>query len=290
MKINVFDFNNLAIRIFFLKMIGGHSPQPDYQLWRFLIFDNIVKSLARNVDTREVILAIDHKNSWRKQFWNGYKRSRKPARDKSGVDWDSFHFELDRYIAELKNHLPFKVIKIRSAEADDIIGVICLKHPDNQYTIISTDEDYAQLCSSNIKVYNPLRKGFLKCNNPEMFIVEKCLLGQRKDDIPNIKTPLDWSVDERRPAFGSTALKKVMEEGYQKWLKKNKLEKRFRENKILIDFREIPKVIQQRVLEEYHKYLMPPPEQLYEFLAKNKFKTYQENFHDLERKMIKLYR
>ena len=71
-NINIFDFNNLAIRIFFLKMIGAQSSQPDYQLWKSLVFSNIVKSLDRNPLANEILLAVDNRHSWRRQYWDGY--------------------------------------------------------------------------------------------------------------------------------------------------------------------------------------------------------------------------
>lgn len=288
-KINVFDFNNLAIRVFFLRMIGAQSSQPDYQLWKFLVFSNIVKSLDRNQGTNEVLIAVDNRNSWRRQYWKGYKASRKPTRDKSGVNWDALHLQMAKLCTEMTNHLPFKVIQIQSAEADDIIGTVCLTYPKNEYVIISTDEDYIQLASPTTKIYNPLKKDFMGVHDPERFLIEKCLLGQKKDDIPNIKTPLDWPKDKKRPPFGEMAMNRVMAEGYEKWLKKNNLEKRFRENKILIDFKMIPKVIQERVLDAYNKYEYPSPDKIYEFVDKNQFQYYIDHFNSLETKLMKLY-
>jgi hypothetical protein len=72
-------------------------------------------------------------------------------------------------------------------------------------------------------------------------------------------------------------------------LKENNLEKRFRENKIMIDFKMIPKVIQERVLEDYHKYEYPLPEKIYEFLDKNQFRGYLDTFNSVESKLMKLY-
>ena len=285
----IFDFNNLAIRIFFLRMIGAQGDTPDWQYWKFLVFDNIYKALLRNPDCKEILLAVDNRRSWRKQYWEGYKGSRKGQRDKSGVNWDTFHLQMAKFCTEMQDHLPFKVIQIKSAEADDVIGTVILSHPENKYIVISTDEDYIQLLAPNVSVYNPLQKKFMEHADPERFLVEKCLLGQKKDDIPNILTPLDWPKGQRKPPFGDRALSRIMEYGYEKWLQENNLEKRFRENKILIDFKMIPKVIQDRVLEDYHKYEYPLPEKIYEFMEKNQFKGYLEAFNTIENKLMGLY-
>jgi hypothetical protein len=290
MKCNLFDFNNLAVRIFFSSAVNAKSPRPDYELWRYIVFDNIFKSITKNGGADEVVLAVDNRNPWRKQYWARYKESRKYKRDTSGADWDRFHIELAKLSSDLKHHVPFKVIQIRSAEADDIIAVICMTYPENKYTIISTDEDYLQLYNENTRIYNPLQKKFLEYDHPEEFVIKKCLMGQPKDDILNVKTPLDWSREERKPPLGEQAANKIMSYGYEKWLKENKLEKRFRVNRILIDFNLIPNVIRERVLKEYNEYSYPEPEQIFNFLKENEFGAYIDKFDMVEKKLLNLYK
>ena len=80
-----------------------------------------------------------------------------------------------------------------------------------------------------------------------------------------------------------------MKEGYEKWLIKNKLQERFDVNRVLIDFKLIPQTIKARVLGEYDGYRLPDPSKMYEFFSKNKFKSYIDNFSNVEGKLYKLY-
>lgn len=285
---NVFDINNLFIRCLFVGSIGAKTKNPDYKLWRFLCVDNIYKSLIRNSSVKGIILAVDYPLSWRKLYWTRYKESRKPARDKSGVNWEEFYIQMDNLLAEIQDHLPFKVIKVQNAEADDVIAVICTER-NGQYTIISTDEDYLQLSSKDIKIYNPLKAKFVTCQSPRAFIIEKCLLGQKKDDIFNIKTPLDHPFGERKPALGKTQLKKILAKGYETWLEENDLIDRYKINKILMDFTMIPKTIKTRILNTYDSYVLPDPSKFYEFFQKNGYRAYLDDFHKVEQKLMSLY-
>lgn len=284
---NVFDINNLFIRCLFVKSIGVKTKNPDWKLWKFLCVDNIYKSLLRGkVDG--IVLAVDYPLSWRKLYWNRYKESRKPAREKSGVDWDQFYVHMDDLLADIQEHLPFKVIKVQNAEADDVIAVICMERKD-KYTIISTDEDYLQLLSDDIKLYNPMKRKYMTCQSPRAFIIEKCLTGQSKDDIFNIKTPLDHPFGQRKPAFGKTQLNKVLKRGYIEWLEEEGLQERFQTNKVLMDFHMIPKTIKTRILNTYDPYELPDPAKFYEFFKMNNYKEYLENFDKVEQKLMTLY-
>lgn len=287
MKI-MFDMNNLLIRCFFINPVGGKTPNPDWKLWKFLVIDNVYKSLTVNKKVEDVILAVDWPRSWRKIYWERYKESRKGQRDKSGVNWEVFYNRMDDLLDEVQSYLPFKVIKVQNAEADDVIAVICMERR-GEYTIISTDEDYLQLQSKNIKIYNPLKRKFVTCESPRAFVIESCLKGQKKDDIFNIKTPIDWPKDVRKPAFGETQLKKVISYGYEKWLKENDLMDRYMINRTLMDFKMIPQVIKTRVLNTYDSYQLPDPSNFYEFFSKNNFKEYIDNFHYVENKLLTLY-
>lgn len=284
---NIFDLNNLFIRCFFVKSVGASTTNPDYKLWKFLCVDSMYRSLY-NKDVNGIVLAVDYPKSWRKVYWERYKESRKGARDKSGVNWKELFAHMDGLLDEISECLPFRVIRVQHAEADDIIAVICMER-NGQYTIISTDEDYLQLITPNVKIFNPLKRKYVTCISPRAFIIEKCLLGQKKDDIFNINTPLDWPADKRKPSFGKAQLDKVLSIGYEKWLKDNNLTERFEVNRILMDFNCIPKTIKTRILNVYDSYKLPDPANMYGFFERNGFKEYVENFHQVEQKLMRLY-
>jgi hypothetical protein len=129
----------------------------------------------------------------------------------------------------------------------------------------------------------------MECKDPEMFVIKKCLTGQSKDDIFNIKTPLNWPQGKRKPGFGDVSAQKVIEQGYQKWLIENKLEERFKINRILIDFNKIPNTIKTRILNTYNRYKLADPSNMYAFFDKNKMLSFLEDFSTVESKLLQLY-
>lgn len=296
----IIDLNNLAIRCFFTPDVGGFTSAPEFQIWKYQLFNSIWSYIWKFGDIKEVVLAVDDHRSWRRLFFSRYKESRKTKRDVSDVDWDAFHNSFNTYVNEILTFLPFKTLKIENCEADDIIGVLCNNMKENNFVVVSNDEDYLQLCeaSGRIRVYNPKNKEFSECNDTENFIISKCLLGQPKDDIFNIKTPLDWGITEetqkdgkpkRKPGFGPKALEKVMKQGYKEWLEKNKLEERFDFNRTLIDFKRIPSIIQKRIISAYISYKYPDPSNIYNFFRSNNFRSFLEDYEKIENKILTFY-
>lgn len=287
MTTNLIDFNNLAVRTYCNKEIESDTENPNVSLWKYFTIDSIYKSLFKG-DVNEIILAVDDRKSWRKLYWERYKESRKGKRDTSKINWDVFHSEYRNFTDEIQHHLPFKILQVENAEADDIIGVLALKD-NKEYVVISNDEDYLQLVSDRVKLYNPQKMMFMECPDTEEFIVMKSLMGQSKDDIFNIKTPLDWPQGKRKPGFGEVSARKVIEEGYIGWLEKNNLIERFKTNRTLIDFNLIPCTIKTRILNEYNNYKLADPSNIYKFFSKNKFVGYLEDFSNVETKLLELY-
>lgn len=282
------DWNNLAVRNIFLPMVEAKEGTPNIPLWRFITIDSILKSMNKYGHVEEVILAVDSPKTWRKLYWPRYKESRKGKRDTSKLDWNMFHKELDSFLEDIEHGLPFKVIKVENAEGDDVVAVLA-REGGKDTVVVSNDEDYLQLCSDKIKVYNPTKMMYTVCEDTENFLQMKSLMGQPKDDIFNIITPIDHPIGVRKPGFGEVSAKKVLAEGLTQWLEKKKLVERYKLNRNLIDFDCIPKTIQTRILNTYKSYRLADPSNIYPFFRDNGFKEYLENFEVVETKLMQLY-
>jgi 5'-3' exonuclease len=287
------DLNNLMFRTLFSKDVNIRSPYANLSLWRYLVYDSIYASLKHIPDVGEIVLAVDDKTSWRKSYFSRYKESRKEKREKTGINWDTLFATINAYISDLKHHMPFKVIRCRSAEADDVIGVICMSI-SNPCVISSNDEDYLQLVSDTVKVWNPSKREYMKCDDTEEFLKMLCLMGQAKDDIFNVLTPNNWgqtpeTKDKRKPGLGDVKAKKILKEGLETWLEKNDLKEHFKRNQILIDFRKIPNVIGNRIMDAYDNYNFPPPGNMFGFFKKYQMRGFIEDFNKVERDLLRLY-
>ena len=293
-KTLLFDYNNLAFRTIFVKDVGITTPSPDYQVWKYLTFNAIFQSLYAVQDTTEVILALDDTNPWRRAYFPRYKESRSKTRaKKDDINWKEVYSNLMGLADDIKKHIPFKVILSTRCEADDIIAVIA-KNLDHDCSIISNDEDFKQLISKRIQVYNPRKKEYVQCEDTERFIITKSLTGQSKDDIFNVKTPSDWgktpeTEGKRKPGFGPKSAEKVLKYGWEAWLKDNDLEANFKRNRILMDFNYIPEPIVSNIMKQYNSYEFPDADNIYKFFAKNHFKGFIDSFTQTENRLMQLY-
>lgn len=304
----LFDFNNLVIRSYFgVKEITEDPNDIQWGLWMYNCFNSIYQTLWKFKNVNEVILAVDDTNSWRKAVYRRYKESRKEKKKESIVDWDTLYSMMHKLASEFKHHMPFKVLKVKSSEADDIIGIL-VKYIKNPCVIIARDEDYFQCFAkhNNLRVYDPISQVLYSPDDFEDikdFLLKLVFCGQKKDDIPNILTPDDWGLTEstqgkRRPGFGEVAFNKIkddikgfIEQGY-----KNPhygtvdLRKNLKRNRLLMDFDTIPNTIVDRILACYNKsYNLPPIENVYLWFDKYGMKTFQEDIHKVENKLQALY-
>jgi len=215
-----------------------------------------------------------------------------------------------KYIKLLKKHFPFKILHIKYCEGDDIIGSIVSNKKNKEYIIISSDEDYLQLCKNGVKLFSINKQCEVSHPKPEMFLKEKCLIGQSKDNIFNILTPLDYPNELRKPPFGKKKAEKFLVEGLEKSLNENKkykrkyvnelgetiiynaeinLKERYEFNRNLIDFSRIPKIIIKEILNQYDSYKYPKPEMIYKFFELKNWPYFLDNIVNVENRLFELY-
>ena len=96
--------------------------------------------------------------SWRKDFYAPYKRNRvvdtmsqtEAEVEENKLFWDTY----ESFTTYLKEKTNVSVLRDPKAEADDLIARFIHLHPDDTHYIISTDTDYLQLITPNVKQYN----------------------------------------------------------------------------------------------------------------------------------------
>ena len=314
MKTLLFDLNNLMMRNLFNGDVGASTETPDYNLWKFLIFDQVYQAFTRFKDINEVILAIDDKESWRKLLFSRYKESRKKKRSED-VNFTKVFEMYEKFCNDIKTSIPFKVIKIRRAEADDVIAVLS-KHINNDAIIMSNDQDFIQLIDGEkIKLYNPVKSEYVTINqkDKENMMNKLFLTGQAKDDIFNVKTPDDYPTDYRKPPLGEKTADKIIDQGLAffllkecelkkgeeidestgektyKYHRKFLPEDNFERNKKLIDFSYIPSIITDSIQKKYGVYELPDPNNMYRFFMDSGWTGYLDNYSVIENRLLKLY-
>lgn len=150
----------------------------------------------------ELVLCLDSKNNWRKDFYSGYKASRADKRKESDVDFDSFYQMNTELIDSISQHFPFRVVQVDKAEADDIVGVLAKHFSLTQKTVaVSSDKDFKQVMEyPNVRLFEPMSKVFVNMTPEELkeWKIEHILVGDASDDIPHIKHDTEFSEEFKK--------------------------------------------------------------------------------------------
>lgn len=261
------DLNQVMISNLMMNLQGSNTVDED--LVRHMVF-NSIRMYKQKFGAKygDLIICCDDKNYWRKEVFPHYKASRKTDREKSSYDWNEIFTALNNIRDEIRENAPYKVIQVEHAEADDVIGTICHTHGQqlggDPILILSGDKDFQQLQEySNIEQYSPILKKFIKCNDPQGYLLEHILKGDRGDGVPNILSPGDVFVTGGRQKPMS---KKKMTE----FMQNPPIDyERFKENAILVDLKQTPKEMQASVLEQLNSDMQGSKRKLLDlFIAK----------------------
>ena len=152
-----------------------------------------------NEDYGEMVLAYDSKSYWRRDFFPQYKSNRRKNREEDNKDWDSIFEVLNQIKNEIKEFLPYKVVETYGAEADDVIATLCKHYQSEKIMIVSGDKDFIQLQKyDNVSQYSPVTKKLVNGVDPNVYIKEPVLKGDKSDGVPNVLSPDHTFTDELR--------------------------------------------------------------------------------------------
>jgi hypothetical protein len=172
------------------------TEEEAFQNWKYMYLNGIFQYIDQfNAD--EFIIAIDSSSNWRKQVHPYYKglraikRKEDEASDTTGwFSFESYYKMYKKFLSDIKEIFPFKVIEVKYAEADDVASILANSSElkGNSKIIVTTDQDYIQLMQDPlIKIFNPITKKFMECDNPKNHLIKKILLGDKGDHVPSIK-------------------------------------------------------------------------------------------------------
>jgi 5'-3' exonuclease len=178
---------------------------------------NSVRKAWKDFNGTHVIFCLEGR-SWRKEVYAPYKRNRQEVREamsstdaeEDKIFWETFD-DFKEYIHEKTN---CTVLQHPNLEADDLIAGFVQAHPNDNHVIISTDGDFAQLISPNVRQYNGVsgvtttHEGYFDekrkrvkdkktgqekpAPDPEWLLFEKCMRGDTSDNVfsafPGVRT------------------------------------------------------------------------------------------------------
>ena len=263
-----------------MMQLGNHTnAEIEEGMVRHMVLNSIRSYKTKfGAEYGELVIACDNKNYWRRQLFPYYKANRKKNQEASEVNWKAIFECLNKIRAELKDVFPYRVIDIESAEADDIIGTLCLTHGNTgeKILILSGDKDFIQLQRFiNVRQYDPVRKKFIAHNNPDRFLFEHILKGDAGDGIPNVLSNDNCMVigERQRPL---TQKKIEALENIASSLD-HPVFRNYKRNEQLIDLTKIPDYISVQILESFNNQEGKKPNGLMDYFIANKLKNLMEN-------------
>ena len=239
----------------------------------------------------EIVIACDSKKYWRKQQFPYYKANRKKAREDSGFNWPLIFDTINLIKEEIRTFLPYRVVEVEGAEADDIIATLvewsvendmkegALFSEPNPLLIISGDHDFIQLQKySHVKQFSPIHKKFIKPEStPQAYILEHIIKGDKGDGVPNVLTADDAIVNgERQRPISSKKL--------EQWVSDPDtmptdvvFQRNFHRNKMLVDFQSIPKDIKEQIINTFTSTPVGDRSKLLDYFISNRMKMMIEH-------------
>ena len=278
------DLNQVMIANLMMQIRNSSEVEED--MLRHMILNSLRLYRTKFAkDYGDLVICCDDKNYWRKQIFPYYKAHRRADREKSPLDWNNIFTILNRIRDELKETFPWRVLQVETAEADDIIGTLCHRFGKilkadgvENILILSGDKDFGQLQKyANVEQFSPVTKKWIRINNPEAFLREHIMKGDRGDGIPNFLSGDNCIVAGQRQ-------KPLMSKKLDTWISLDPLDfcnemmlRNYKRNEALVNLDMIPSEIQEQINNQYDNYQIPDRKGLLNYFIKKRLKHLMEH-------------
>jgi hypothetical protein len=267
----LFDMSQITLSGLFASVKPGHGIE--INLIRHMVLNSLRFNKQKFEDKYgKIIICIDNRHYWRKDVFPYYKYKRKEDREKSGFDWDTIWQCMSTIRHELEDFMPYQVLEVDGAEADDIIAVLAKNlSKKEKVLIISGDKDLVQLTKyPNVAQWAPLDKEWRKTDDPEKFLKFHIMKGDSGDSIPNFLMPDQTFVQKLRQ-------KPLREEKLELWSTldptmfcTSEMLRNWKRNELLISLDHIPGEMQSKILEEYKKPFDSSNNRMFDYFTKKR--------------------
>jgi 5'-3' exonuclease len=280
------DYNQVMLASLFASIGNHHNVELDENLLRHMFLNSIRFNRKKFTEEfGEIVLCVDTRDVWRRDYFPYYKANRKKNRDDSDLDWPKLFEVIGQIREEIHENFPYKVVQVDRCEADDIIATLCHEHGTVMNTgsekilILSGDKDFIQLHTyANVSQYNPVLKKWVRHAAPDKYIQEHILKGDVGDGVPNVLSPDNClAVGQRQSPMTKKRLQ-TLTETPEEMDEETKL--RFNRNKQMIDLSMIPEKYTTQILNEYNKEKEVGREKLFNFFVKMKLKNLITDIQD----------
>ncbi len=222
----------------------------------------------------ELVICYDSKHYWRRDIFPQYKAGRKKTRDSSSHDWDDIFEFLNAFKDEMIEFMPYKVLEVYGAEADDIIYTLTheFEYDNGKTLILSGDKDFIQLQRyKNVTQYSPITKKFINGVVWSEYLDEHILRGDTGDGVPNVLSPDNTFVDGlRQRPLGKKKIKSWVEHNIEDVLPNDEVKRNYQRNKKLIDLTEVPHELFMEITKTWAEAKTNPRSKLLNYFIQNR--------------------
>jgi 5'-3' exonuclease len=279
------DMSQISLASMMMHLNMNKTTKPDENMVRHMILNSLRMYRSRfKQEYGELVLCFDSRHYWRRDHFPNYKAGRKKGRESSNLDWDAIFGCLNEIKQELKDFFPYKFVEVYGAEADDIIGALCLEleYDNGKTLILSGDKDFIQLHRfNNVSQYSPITKKMMVNDNPHQYLDEHILKGDSSDGVPNVLSPDNTFVDGIRQK--PLSKKKIAEwtgeilVPVEMAIPDGEVKRNFQRNQQLIDLSKTPKEIFLACLKEYQDSPEGDRSKLLNYFTKKRLKNLTES-------------
>ena len=277
------DMNQVTLSSLMMQIGQSKDLQVNPDLVRHMVLNSIRTYRIKFVeDYGELVLCYDSKHYWRKDVFPQYKSHRKKMRESSDFDWNTIFNTLNALKEELRENFPYKMLEVYGAEADDIIATICESQKEN-IMIVSGDKDFIQLQKyKNVKQWNPVQKKMLNGKNPELYLKEHIIKGDRSDGIPNVLSDDNSFVDKiRQKPLTKKKIQSWVEHDFMDVAPNEQAKRNYHRNTTLVDLSKIPQDLKDKIKETYKTTpILGDRKNLINYFINNKLKELTNNLGD----------
>jgi 5'-3' exonuclease len=241
-----------------------------------------VNQVVRKFGADHVVFCLEGR-SWRKDHYEPYKKNRvvdalsqtEAEKEENEMFWDTY----EKFTTFLKEKTNVSVLRHERAEADDMIARFIHLHPTDEHFIISSDTDYVQLITENVRQYNGITNQLITLEgyfddkgkivkdkktkepkllgDPQWHLFMKCMRGDSSDNVfsayPGVREKgsknkvglTEAYADRHKMGFNWNNMM------LQRWVDHNEVEHRVKDdyerNRVLIDLTAQPQEIKDLV-------------------------------------------
>jgi hypothetical protein len=268
-----------------MVQLGNHTnTELEEDLLRHMILNSIRSyNMKFKNDYGEMIIACDAGNNWRREIFPYYKANRRKNREKSELNWAQIFDTLGKVREELKEFFPYRVIRIDTAEADDIIGTLVhtFGNTSEKILILSGDKDFVQLQRyNNVRQYDPVQKKWRTTNDPDRFMREHIMRGDTGDGVPNfLSADNTFVVGARQKPISQKKLDVWITLDPREFCDENML-RGYMRNQQLVDLDYIPENLRVSIAAEYEAQAGKGRAKLFNYFIEKRLKNLLESINE----------